>query len=303
VSVRVRFVLVVVGVLLLSGCMTEGGTEGGAEAQPSASTGASKGASVSPEPSTPTPSPTPSPSKSTERPTSPRDPSTLDRSELRRAALRADADARIQRVPAKQWRRIVATGAWRAGCPVGRAGLRRVAVNHFTFDGDVRRGVLVVNRDVARSISRIFTRLFEAGYPIRKMVPVEEYDGDAKASLEDGNTSAFNCRRPDQINAPPMKSPHANGRAIDINPQENPWRDLRCKCWVPNRENRARTPGLGVIVKGGLVWRTFRAEGWIWQNIDVPDYMHFDTGYPSRPYRGPEANKRRQAGQWAGKTS
>ena len=27
----------------------------------------------------------------------------------------------------------------------------------------------------------------------------------------------------------------------------------------------------------------FEARGWIWQNIKVPDYMHFDTGYPSRP--------------------
>jgi hypothetical protein len=35
------------------------------------------------------------------------------------------------------------------------------------------------------------------------------------------------------------------------------------------------------------VWRQFTRAGWIWQNIDVPDYMHFDTGYPSRPYRSP----------------
>jgi hypothetical protein len=60
---------------------------------------------------------------------------------------------------------------------------------------------------------------------------------------------------------------------------------------VPNRENRKREPGPGVILKRGLVWQTFRDEGWIWQNIDVPDYMHFDTGYPSRPYQGPTAAK------------
>jgi hypothetical protein len=35
-----------------------------------------------------------------------------------------------------------------------------------------------------------------------------------------------------------------------------------------------------------VVWRAFHDEGWIWQNIDVPDYMHFDTGYPSSPFGG-----------------
>ena len=45
-----------------------------------------------------------------------------------------------------------------------------------------------------------------------------------------------------------------------------------------------------MIVLHGLVWRLFHREGWVWQDIDVPDYMHFDTGYPSRHYRGPEAN-------------
>lgn len=119
------------------------------------------------------------------------------------------------------------------------------------------------------------------------MVPLEEYVGDGNASLADDNTSAYNCSRPDQINAPTMLSPHANGRAIDINPLENPWKDLRCDCWFPTADTKARTPGPGVITRGGLVWRLFRDAGWIWQNIDVPDYMHFDTGYPSRPYRPP----------------
>ena len=46
-----------------------------------------------------------------------------------------------------------------------------------------------------------------------------------------------------------------------------------------------------MIVRNGSVWRLFHRQGWVWQNIDVADYMHFDTGYPSRPYRGPAANK------------
>ena len=194
------------------------------------------------------------------------------------------ADARIRRVPVQQWRRIVTVGMWRPGCPASRAELRRVEVNHHTFRGTIERGVLVVNQDVAESVASIFTELFDEGFPIRRMLPVEAYEGDSDASLAADNTSAYNCRRPDQINAPPLASPHANGRAIDINPRENPWRDPRCRCWSPTGRNAARVEGPGRILEGGLVWRLFREQGWIWQNIDVPDYMHFDTGYPSRPY-------------------
>lgn len=191
----------------------------------------------------------------------------------------------IEPVPLRQWQAMKRAGMVRPGCPIVRRGqLRSVRVGFVDFEGVKKRGQLVVNRDVAASVARIFSVLYDARFPIRKMRPVEKYDGDANASLADDNTSAYNCRTADQINAPFRESPHANGRAIDINPFENPWKDLRCKCWFPSDENRARKEGPGVIVRGGVVWKAFRQEGWIWQDIDVPDYMHFDTGYPSKPF-------------------
>ncbi|MGH3425492.1 MAG: M15 family metallopeptidase, partial [Nocardioidaceae bacterium] len=164
---------------------------------------------------------------------------------------------------------------------------RRLEVNYVGFGGDVRRGALVVNKDVTKSLSRIFGRLFDKRFPIRRMRPLAAYGGDSDKSLRDDNTAAFNCRRPDQANAPPKESPHANGRAIDINPRENPWKDLRCTCWSPGPKHAARKPGKGKILKHGLVWRLFEREGWVWQDIDVPDYMHFDTGYPSKRWKSP----------------
>lgn len=267
--------LLLAGVLGLTACTTgveQRGTEGAGDAAP-----ASNPRTKSSRPAEPTPSD---------------DPATLEQRTTPLSTNLRSADPVIERVPARQWQRIVEVGAWRPECPVGRSELRRVRVNYVDFDGKVRRGTLVVNRDVAESVARIFTRLFEERFPIRKMIPVERYGGDVNASLAADNTSAYNCRQPTQINAPVLESPHANGRAIDINPRENPWMDLRCDCWLPSRRNHQREPGPGVIVRNGLVWRMFHREGWVWQNIDVPDYMHFDTGYPSRPYRGPEANKR-----------
>jgi hypothetical protein len=198
------------------------------------------------------------------------------------------ADPVIGPVPAEQWEAMVAAGMVRPGCPVQRRSqLRRVDVGYIDFEGDAQRGHLIVNRDTARSVARIFTVLFDQRFPIASMTSVETFGGDTNVSLRANNTSAFNCRRLDQINAPPLESPHANGRAVDINPRQNPWMDLRCNCWVPDKRDSARTPGPGKIVPDDAVVRLFEAEGWIWQNIKVPDYMHFDTGYPSAPYERP----------------
>jgi len=178
---------------------------------------------------------------------------------------------------------MVKAGLWHPGCPVGQAQLRRVTINFLGFDADVHRGSLVVRTDVASSVARIFTRLFEAKFPIRRMDPIEAFQGDDNASMAADNTSAFNCRRPSQANAPTKSSPHANGRAIDINPIENPWVDPRCNCFRPDPKFSPRISGPGVITKGSLIWKTFIAEGWVWQDTAKPDYQHFDTGYPSRP--------------------
>jgi len=276
--------LLLVGATALSGC--------GMVPDDFAGQGPTRTSATSPPPS---PSPSPSQAQSPSRSASPSQvtptPSPSEEPEP------IPANPNIERLPDRQWQRIVEAGMWRPGCPVRRNDLRRVEIDYNTFDGDVRRGVLVVNRDIADSVARIFSRLFEIGFPIRRMRPAERYGGDANASLAVGNTSAYNCRRLDQINAPPLESPHANGRAIDVNPRLNPWVDLRCDCWFPSPRHRKRTPAPGKVIRGNEAWEAFIDEGWIWQNIDVPDYMHFDTGYPSRPYRGLEEQLERQQRQ------
>lgn len=201
------------------------------------------------------------------------------------AASDPGSDAQIRPVTPQEWQQMKRAGMVRPECPIqDPERLRVVEVNHHDFRGKISRGRLMVNADVASSVARIFGGLYDQQFPIRRMMPVEQFDGDTNASLRADNTSAFNCRRPDQINAPFGDSPHANGRAVDINPRENPWMDLRCDCWLPTGKFRARVERPGAINRGGVVWKSFHKEGWIWQNIDVPDYMHFDTGYPSRPF-------------------
>lgn len=108
-------------------------------------------------------------------------------------------------------------------------------------------------------------RAVRGSLPHRPDAAHREYGGDNSNSLADDNTAAYNCRRPDQTNAPVKKSPHANGRAIDINPYENPWKDLRCKCWQPSKDYARKRKGPGVITKASVPWKLFVSEGWIWQ--------------------------------------
>ena len=273
---RSRLAAVPVGVLalLLTGC-------GPASQAASGSGATSPGAPSSVAPVTPmTPSPTlpPTPPRTTAAPT----PSASASATPIRPQP-TSADAVVTAVPLSEWQRIVAVGAWHSGCPVTRTDLRRVEVNFHGFDGAVHRGVLVVNADVATSVAAIFTELFDRRFPIHRMEPIEVYGGDDNASMAADNTSAYNCRRAAQANAPATASPHANGRAIDVNPYENPWIDSRCQCFQPDSRYGTTRTGAGVITKGGVAWTAFTREGWIWQDNATIDYQHFDTGYPSRP--------------------
>ena len=200
------------------------------------------------------------------------------------ATVATAAAPSITSVPVSEWNRIVAVGAWHSGCPASRTTLRQVWVNYHGFDGRVHRGVLVVNVDVAPAIASIMTSLFNSGFPIHRMQPIETFNGDDNASMAADNTSAYNCRRASQANASPSASPHANGRAIDINPYENPWIDSRCNCFRPDAYFGSHRSGRGVITKLGVVWQAFSAAGWTWQDNSTIDYQHFDTGYPSAPF-------------------
>jgi len=202
------------------------------------------------------------------------------------AAPQVPGTPNVSRINDRQWNRIVRSGVWRPGCPVGRKQLRRLDVDYVDFKGEVNRGSVIAHRDSIEDLGEVFSALFAQAFPIASMRPAEQFDGHLTRMLEANNTSAFNCRRPDQINAPVLRSPHANGRAIDINPLQNPWKDPRCNCWSPSKQYSKDDEGKGVIREGSLPWSLLIERGWIWQNIKVPDYMHFDTGYPSQARTG-----------------
>ena len=168
--------------------------------------------------------------------------------------------------------------SWRPGCPVGLADLRLLKVRHWGFDGRVHRGRLVVHEDSARGLVRVLRRLFRLHFPIRRMRLVDAYGADDHRSMAADNTSAFNCRF---VSGTRRWSEHAYGRAIDVNPVENPYADsdgyVSPPAGAPYRDRSQRVKGL--IHRGGNVVRAFAAIGWEWGGYwSWPkDYQHFSA--------------------------
>jgi len=169
--------------------------------------------------------------------------------------------------------------SWRPGCPVGFRDLRLLRVNHWGFDGGVHRGRLVVHRDAAAGMLRTMRRLYRLRFPIRQMRLVDAYGADDRSSMAADNTSAFNCRF--VAGQPGVWSEHAYGRAIDVNPIENPYATGSGYVSPPagapyaNRSRHVR----GMIHRGGPVVEAFASIGWGWGgNWAWPkDYQHFSA--------------------------
>ncbi|MGE3620990.1 MAG: M15 family metallopeptidase [Acidimicrobiia bacterium] len=137
-------------------------------------------------------------------------------------------------------------------------------------------GDLVVHRDVAGSLAAVFSRLLDAGFPIERMVPVSAFGGSDEASMAANNTSAFNCRA---VTGGSGWSEHAFGRAIDLDPVQNPY--VRGTTVLPAAgvAHLSRTPAPGRILAGDAVVGAFAAVGWHWGGAwsSPVDHQHFSA--------------------------
>ena len=168
--------------------------------------------------------------------------------------------------------------SWRPGCPVALRDLRLVTAAYRGFDGRTHSGRIVVHREVASVVLTVFRRLYVERFPIRRMVPVDAYGGSDFRSIEADNTSAFNCRF---VDGTTRWSEHAYGRAIDLNPIENPY--VTASGATSHRASRPylrRAPyRRGMAVEGGAAVDAFAAAGWSWGGrwSGDRDYQHFSA--------------------------
>jgi poly-gamma-glutamate synthesis protein (capsule biosynthesis protein) len=167
--------------------------------------------------------------------------------------------------------------SWHTGCPVPVSQLRLVTLTHWGFDGRVHEGRLVVNADATAAIVRVFRTLYRVRYPIRRLELVDRYGADEHRSMAADNTSAFNCRN---VSGTSHWSQHAYGRAIDVNPLENPWVDGNDVSPPAGRAFANRNlKKKGMIHAGDAVVGAFAAVGWGWGGSwpGPRDYQHFSA--------------------------
>jgi hypothetical protein len=168
------------------------------------------------------------------------------------------------------------TASWRPGCPVALGDLRLVTITHWAFDGQPRPGELVVHAGQAENVRRAFAELFGARFPIEQVRLIDEFGGDDDRSMAANNTSAFNCR---PVKGSTRWSQHAYGRAIDINPFQNPYVTGRGVSPPGGREFLRRDGDRqGLITARGPVVTAFARIGWGWGGAwSNPDYQHFSA--------------------------
>ncbi len=167
----------------------------------------------------------------------------------------------------------------RAGCPVQVADLRLVTMTYRDDTGRAQQGEIVVHADVAAATVSIFRALFDAGFPLTRVATVEEFGSDDDRVMAANVTSGYNCR---QKTGGSTFSAHAFGRAIDVNPIQNPYvrggevLPPAGRAFLDRSDVRP-----GMVVAGDVVVRAFSAAGWEWGGDfrSFRDYQHFsETG-------------------------
>jgi hypothetical protein len=181
--------------------------------------------------------------------------------------------SRIVPVPAAVARR----SSWSAACPVKLSQLRYVTVSFRGFDGRAHTGELLVNADAASALVKVFARLFAAGFPIEEMRITTKAEVGAPPTGDGNNTSAFVCR---PVVGQTAWSQHAYGRAVDVDPFQNPY--VKGHLVLPElarayTDRTWRRPGM--IFANGPVVAAFRSVGWGWGGNfrTLKDYMHFSA--------------------------
>ena len=150
-----------------------------------------------------------------------------------------------------------------------RSDLRYIKVLHINKDGKTQVGEMVCHKNISADLIDIFRKLYEAHYPIERMVLIDDYDADDERSMAANNTSCFNFRF--VTGSHTKVSKHGMGMAVDINPFDNPY--IKGKVIKPKGAKREPK-----ITQNSLPYRLFTQHGFRWGGNwkTLKDYQHFE---------------------------
>ncbi len=160
--------------------------------------------------------------------------------------------------------------------------LRYVHIRHYDFDGNPAEGELICSKTIAQDLVEIFHELYRSEYQLERVLLIDEYDGDATASMEANNSFCFHYPPRGQEDEDSELSTHAYGLAVDINPFYNPYVTYRDGEEQVSPESALayadRSSGFAYkIDENDLCYRLFTRHGFLWGGDwnHAKDYGHF----------------------------
>lgn len=183
-------------------------------------------------------------------------------------------------IPDAVWQRMQGK-TYRENPYIGRNDLRHIRALHWDYDQQMHVGEMVVGAEIADRVVRILRQLFDAKYPIQRMLLPDVYDADDEAQMRDNNSSSF-CYR--VVAGSAKLSKHARGLAVDINTLYNPYYKIRAD---GSRLVQPATAGKYIerskkfpykIDHHDLCYRLFIEAGFEWGGDwkSCKDYQHFE---------------------------
>lgn len=170
--------------------------------------------------------------------------------------------------------------SYKPDCTVPRSELRYLRVLHRNLAGETLLGELVCNEAISGDLLEIFRVLYDAAYPIERMVLIDEYDAQDGPSMRANNSSAFNFRF---IAGTGVLSNHSRGMAVDINPRYNPYVKTNGGRTIIDPAEAApyadRTRDFPYkIAEDAPCCREFLRHGFTWGGHwkSLKDYQHFE---------------------------
>src|SRR5258706_11956652 len=153
-----------------------------------------------------------------------------------------------------------------------------VKLKYYSADEKIHQGQLVIDTALKDDIKKVFALALRERFPIYSVIPIsdkrfrKDSRWDDELSMEANNTSAFNYR---EITGGGRLSNHASGRAIDINPFQNPY--IKNDIVLP-RGAKYDPSIAGTFTSDHPIVRAFLQLGWVWGgNWTSPkDYQHFE---------------------------
>ncbi len=193
----------------------------------------------------------------------------------------ASFESEVSQITTKIEQRMLKGNSWKKGCPVALKDLRYLRIKYIDFNDEEKMGEMIVHKDVSAEVTKIFEALYDANYPIHKMRLVSDYKGSDWQSIEADNTSAFNCRK---ATGSKKFSKHSYGKAIDINPIENPYifrsgksSHKASKPYLKRKRTSDSVSQRAMLLPYDKATQIFKKHGWKWGGdwSSVKDYQHF----------------------------